>query len=239
MPDATYESLLTSHLGPVPESLLGENPAGAVYRDLLVQHPALGPCLPQLLKAHLILASAFRREGALYLCGNGGSFSDALHISGELTKSYLLDRTVGKGMRERLEDLPYGADLCELLEEGLPAVVLGANGALGSAVLNDRSDAGLVFAQELYALGAPGDVLLAISTSGGSRNVRMAVSVAKAKGISVIALTGPGPNPLAEEADHAICAPGEKVFSIQENHVILYHALCSAIEAEFFGDHSG
>ena len=120
------------------------------------------------------LVHCFRTGGTLYLCGNGGGMADALHISGELLKSYAHPRPLPEGLLRGLASQPDGGLLARNLEGGLRAVVLGANPALSSAVANDRPDRDVALAQELLALAHPGDVLLGISTSGNARNVAYA-----------------------------------------------------------------
>jgi D-sedoheptulose 7-phosphate isomerase len=105
---------------------------------------------------------------------------------------------------------------------------------LNSAFCNDV-DAALVYAQPLMALAKAPDVLLAISTSGNSRNVLEAVRVAKGLGIPVIGLTGQTGGQLRDLADICICVPERETFKIQEYHLPIYHALCAMLEAEFFG----
>ncbi|MBN1248829.1 MAG: SIS domain-containing protein, partial [Anaerolineae bacterium] len=172
--------------------------------------------------------------GTLYLCGNGGSMADALHISGELLKSYAHPRPLHEGLTRGLEAQPDGPLLLRNLEGGLRAVVLGANPALASAVANDRPDRDVGLAQELAALAHSGDVLLGISTSGNARNVAYAVQAARALSVTTIGLTGAGGGRLAQLADITIRVPAERTDRIQELHVLCYHALCEMLEVELF-----
>ena len=103
-----------------------------------------------------------------------------------------------------------------------------------TAFANDES-AELVFAQQVMGLGRAGDALLAISTSGNSRNVVQAAKVARAAGLAVIALSGKGGGTLARVADAAVVVPGSDTWEIQELHLPVYHAMCLALEEEFFG----
>ena len=160
--------------------------------------------------------------------------SDALHISGEMLKSYARPRPLVEHERAQLLKLPEGALLADNLERGLRAVVLGTNLALSSAVENDFREHNLAAAQELNALGRCGDVFVGISTSGKARNVRLAAQTAKAKGMSTVLLTGPKDSPLSKEVDISIQAPGERTDRIQENHILLYHCLCEMLERDFF-----
>ena len=211
-------------------------PCPAALQQLLKRQPALREAAKPLLQAFRTLSDRFRGGGTLYLCGNGGSMSDALHISGELLKSYAQPRALPEDLRQQLAAQPDGKILTRNLEPGLRSVVLGANLALSSAVANDMPDRDMNLAQELLALGRPGDVLLAISASGNASNVAYAAQTARALGLSVIALTGQDGGRLASLADIAIRAPARRTDRIQESHIQLYHTLCEMLEVEFFGD---
>ena len=106
--------------------------------------------------------------------------------------------------------------------------------AINSAVCNDI-DASLIYAQQLISLGTSSDVLLAISTSGNSKNVIEAAKVAKALGLTVIGLTGGGGGKLKELSNVCICVPESETYKVQELHLPIYHYLCAAVEKHFFG----
>jgi D-sedoheptulose 7-phosphate isomerase len=131
---------------------------------------------------------------------------------------------------------PDGTELARHLQQGLRCIPLGTNPALTSAIANDNPLRDIAYAQEIYALGRPGDVLLGISTSGGAQNVRYAASTAHALEMTVISLTGPGGGVLAAQADIAIRAPGRDTPEIQGWHIQLYHGLCEMLEAGEFGE---
>jgi D-sedoheptulose 7-phosphate isomerase len=206
--------------------------AASAYRELLADE-RLGDAPSALLQSYERIVASLENGGTLYLCGNGGSMADALHISGELIKSFALPRPVPASLSARLTRLPHGTDLAKHLQRGLRAHVLGANTALASAVANDVPLRGMVLAQELYALAREGDVLLALSTSGASLNVLRAVSLAKALSVTAIGLTGSAPNPLADLADIAVIVPHDRTDEVQELHQVLYHRLCLMLEAYF------
>ena len=217
------------------EALRRAHPAvGELYAALL-QHPALHLVAADLAQAYGAIGSSLEQGGTLYLCGNGGSFSDALHISGELLKSFVLPRPLSDELRARLRTEPGGAALAEHLQAGLRAHVLGCNNALASAAANDIPVPGIGYAQELCALARPGDVLLGISTSGRARNVLLAAATARAMGLTTIGLTGRAPNPLAAQAHISLCLPESATYRVQELHLALYHQLCLMLEARFFG----
>lgn len=153
-----------------------------------------------------LLIDALKNGKKVLSCGNGGSLCDATHFAEELTGRYRSNR------------------------DGLPAVAIN-DPAFLSCTANDFSYSE-VFSRYVEGVGAPGDVLLGISTSGKSANVLAAVQAAHAKEMKVVALTGPAGNPLAEVADIAICAPASAYSDrIQEIHGKVIHILIHAIEA--------
>jgi len=205
-----------------------------VLTDFLARRPDLQPVGSDLLQAYRALAQCLDAGGTIFLCGNGGSFADALHISGELLKSYERPRPLPDALVQRLKEQPGGERLAAHLQSGLRAVVLGANVALASAVQNDFSEDRLGLAQELLALARPGDSLLGLSTSGNAENVLQAVLTARALGLPVIVLTGQSGGRLAPLADVAIRVPAQGARPVQELHQPVYHALCSLLEMHFF-----
>ena len=214
-------------------------PVQQVTDALVARIPALADLVPDLQRAFRELTRCFKGGGTLFLCGNGGSMADALHISGELLKSYAKRRPLPEGLRARLAAQPGGESLARSLEPGLRAVVLGVNAALASAAANDLPDRDVNLAQELLALARPGDVLLGISTSGAARNVNYAAQAARALNLPVIAFTGREGGPLAAQADVALRVPADRTDRVQELHIQCYHALCEMLEVAFFGGADG
>jgi D-sedoheptulose 7-phosphate isomerase len=152
--------------------------------------------------------------GKVMACGNGGSASDAQHFAAEF---------VGRFERER---------------PGLAAIALTTDTSILTAVGNDY-DFNSIFSKQVQALGSPGDVLLAITTSGNSANVLAAVDAAKAKDMTVIALTGRGGGKMRErlgETDVHICVPHERTARIQEVHILVLHCLCDAVDLQLLGE---
>jgi D-sedoheptulose 7-phosphate isomerase len=209
-------------------------PAAPALQALLESHPSLNGCAGDLAQAFEALMRVFRAGGTLYICGNGGSMADALHIAGELDKSFRHPRGLTASQRERLLREPDGAALADALQQGLRTLPLGMNPALTSAIANDVPLRDVAYAQELFALARTGDALLAISTSGKAQNVRYAASVARALQMTVISLTGPSESPLSALAQVAIRAPGRDTAEIQSWHIHLYHTLCEMLEAASF-----
>ncbi len=208
----------------------------AIVDALLKRRPDLSICLKDIHAFHTALSNCFDGGHRFFTCGNGGSHADALHIVGELCKSFERKRPLEDTFRARLARLPLGSELQEHLEAGLPAITLGLNGALKTAVENDCPLPNIAFAQELNALMASGDMLLAISTSGNARNCMMALSVAKARGGVTAVLTGPHGGEMAGFADIAIKAPGNSTKVVQEAHAAIWHTLCLLIEARYFSE---
>jgi len=213
----------------------GHIPPGPL-QTLLAHHPELAATVGDLTVAFQATVAAQERGGCLYLCGNGGSMADALHISAELLKSYTLPRPLDPDLRTRLVQAgPDGAMLSEILQHGLRATVLGLNHSLSSALENDVSSPAIGYAQELLVLARPGDALLGISTSGNARNVCYAAQVARALGVTILSLTGQDGGKLARLADVAIRVPATQTDRVQELHVHVYHCLCEMLEIHFFG----
>jgi len=206
-----------------------------VISELVERFPGLQETVSDILAAYRILVGSYDAGGAVYLCGSGGSFCDCLHISGELLKSFERSRSLSDRQRQAFAGLPDGEALARELEQGLAAVVLGANPALSSAVLNDKDLANMNYAQELFSLGHSRDVLVGISTSGNARNVFLAAQVAKAIGMKIIAMTGSSGGVLAPLADVAIKVPAAATRKVQEFHEPVYHALCLMLEEHYFG----
>ena len=206
-----------------------------VINTLLERYPALAPCGEEILRAADNVIETYRRGGKLLLCGNGGSAADAEHIAGELGKRFLKPRPLDPAYREALS--AYGAvgeELCGALERGLPAIALTGHISLSTAFANDKNPL-MNFAQQVSVFGAPGDALIALSTSGNAKNCLYAAVAAKAKGMSVILLSGKQGGIIRPYADTAVVVPETETYKIQELHLPIYHALCAAAEEEFFG----
>lgn len=201
---------------------------------LISRQPALAPIAGDLTRAAELTASAFREGRKLLVCGNGGSAADSSHIVGELMKEFRLKRPVPAALQGEFRRFPEGDVLAAGLQGALPAVSLTDAPALSTAFANDARPE-LVFAQQVYGLGQRGDVLWCISTSGNSANVVQAARTAKVLGLSVVALTGRAGGVLAALAEAAVRVPADETFLVQEYHLPVYHALCLALEVEFFG----
>lgn len=197
---------------------------------LLSRYPVLAPCGNDIQRTVDAIEATFRRGGKLLLCGNGGSAADADHISGELLKGFCSKRPLNAAARERL-----GEELASQLQDALPAIPLHSLGAINTAWLND-CDPYHVYAQLVWGLGKAGDALLGISTSGNSKNVALAMQVARAKGLTTLGVSGASGGKLKTLAETCICVPSSETFKIQELHLPVYHAICLALEDIFFGN---
>jgi D-sedoheptulose 7-phosphate isomerase len=204
-------------------------------QTLITRYPDLSPCADDVRTTYDILRDTVHAGRKILVCGNGGSASDAEHIVGELMKGYMLKRPLPTNVRERLRGFfpDEGDYLADHLQGAIQAIALGSHTALTTAFANDVAP-DMIFAQQVYGYGQPGDTLLALSTSGNSGNVVRAVQVACAMGLHTIALTGQSGGKLKTLCDVTIRVPSDRTPDIQERHLPIYHALCEALEAEFF-----
>ncbi|HEV3278621.1 MAG TPA: D-sedoheptulose 7-phosphate isomerase [Terriglobia bacterium] len=178
----------------------------AVKRALL-EDASLLQALEQAARAVVL---SLRSGGKVLLFGNGGSAADAQHIAAELAGRYKLER------------------------RGLAAIALTANTSALTAISNDYSFEH-VYARQVEALGAPGDVAIGISTSGNSQSVVRGVQAARAKGLVTVAMTGHSGGRLKPEVDLCLQMPSEETPRIQETHILIGHILCDFVEQEIFG----
>jgi len=202
---------------------------------LLKRYLALQGCERELEAAFDLLVAAYQSGNKLLICGNGGSAADSEHMVAELMKGFLKRRPIPALHATQLEQTggPAGQAIASRLQGTLAAISLPSQVSLITAIANDV-DYEMIFAQQVYGLGRAGDVLLAISTSGNSKNVSNAVLVAKAFGLKSIVLTGRSGGELAPLADVAIKVPSDNVAEIQELHLPVYHWLSTELEETFF-----
>ena len=152
--------------------------------------------------------------GKVMACGNGGSAADAQHFAAEF---------VGRFERERPE---------------LGAIALSTDSSILTAIANDYHF-DQIFSKQVRALGQPGDVLLAISTSGNSRNVLAAIEAAHERDLIVVALTGKGGGKIAQvlrETDVHVCVPHDRTARIQDVHLLVLHCLCDGVDSQLLGE---
>jgi len=168
---------------------------------------------PLLLQAAALMSDCLRTGGKILVCGNGGSAADAQHFAGELVNRFEKNRP------------------------GLAAIAMTHDASVITSIANDFSFDD-IFARQVQALGRPGDMLLAISTSGGSPNVLRAVAAASAQQMSTIALTGKDGGALgrAEGVTLHLNIPHPSTPRVQEMHITVLHILCTLIDETLYGD---
>ena len=206
--------------------------------DLLTErYPSLEPIRQELIDAYLIMEESYSKGGKLLVAGNGGSAADSEHIVGELMKGFKMPRKASSEFAEKLKsvDEELGTVLAENLQGALPAIALDGHLALTTAYMNDCEPL-LCFAQQINGFGKPEDVFLGISTSGNSKNILYAATVAKAKGMKVIGLTGAKDSRMQDFSDICVKAPNTETYMIQELHLPIYHCWCLMLEEKFFGN---
>jgi len=171
---------------------------------------------PAIARAAQLLTRCLLSDGKILACGNGGSASDAQHFAAEM---------IGRFERERPE---------------LPAISLATDTSILTAVSNDYAF-DQIFAKQVRALGAKGDVLLAISTSGNSGNVLAAIDAAHDREMHIVAMTGKGGGRIGamlSAEDVHLCVPHDRTARIQEVHLLMIHCLCDAVDQTLLGDES-
>jgi len=163
---------------------------------------------PVIVQAAQAISLALAQGGKVLSCGNGGSAGDAQHFSSEMLNRFEMERP------------------------GLPAVALTTDSSTITSIANDY-DYNQVFSRQVQALGTPGDILLAISTSGNSDNIIEAATAARSRGMRVVALSGRDGGKLSgllEDQDIEICVPENSTARIQEVHLLVIHCLCDLID---------
>jgi D-sedoheptulose 7-phosphate isomerase len=161
-------------------------------------------------RAASMIADCFSASGKLLLCGNGGSAADAQHIAGEFINRFLPQN-----------------------RRALPAIALSTDGGVLTCIANDTGFEN-VFARQIEALGARGDVCLAITTSGNSPNIIAAIEQARALEMKVICLLGRDGGRCAPLCDLALIVPSNDTQRIQETHNLIGHAICELVELILF-----
>ena len=160
-----------------------------------------------------VMVGSLVGNGRILACGNGGSAADAQHFAAELVGRFEMER------------------------QGLAAIALTTDTSIMTAVANDYGFKA-IFERQVRALGQPGDVLLAISTSGNSPNVIEAIQAAQDNDLRVVALTGKGGGQIGEmlrDDDIHLCVPADRTARIQETHLLVIHCLCDGIDALLLG----
>lgn len=208
---------------------------GKILSACLARIPELLSSKEIIVQAYETILNCYRNGGKLLICGNGGSAADSEHIVGELMKGFLKRREILPEHRDKIkgvcgEEADYIADR---LQQALPAISLVSQSAIATAFANDVCG-DMVFAQQVFGYGRPGDVLIGLSTSGNAKNVVFAAKVAQSLSMKIIGMTGKTGGELKKWSNVTITAPSTETFLVQEYHVSIYHALCAMIEEEIF-----
>jgi len=185
----------------------------AHFRQSIQTKQAAEALAPEIVRAAETMTASLLRDGKILSCGNGGSAADAQHFSGELLGRFEIERP------------------------GLPAIALTTDTSTLTALANDYSFED-IFAKQVRALGQPGDILLAISTSGNSENVLRAITMAHDRSMAVIALTGGDGGKIAqklEASDTEIRVPSGRTCRVQETHILVIHCICDLIDVGLLG----
>lgn len=159
--------------------------------------------------ASKLIIEAYKNNKKVLTAGNGGSAADAQHIAAELVSKFLIDRPA------------------------LNAIALTTNSSIMTAVGNDYSHE-YVFARQIQAYGTKGDIYIAISTSGNSKNIIKSIEEAKKQELKIIGLTGAKECEMDKLCDLIIKVPSEKTPIIQESHITIGHLICAIVEHELF-----
>ena len=187
-------------------SELGALVDSSIRESIQVKQILLEEMIPKIVNTAEQIISTLKRGNKILVMGNGGSAADAQHIAAEL---------VGRFERER---------------RSLPIMALTSDTSVLTAIANDYG-VDQLFARQIEGLGTPGDLILAISTSGNSRNILEGVKTARAKGLNVIGLTGETGGELESLCPLSLCVPSSRTARIQEAHTTICHVLCEAVEA--------
>jgi len=184
----------------------------ALVDGVRVRQELIATELPAIVAAGELIAATLAAGGKVLLCGNGGSAADAQHIAAELVGRFVVER------------------------RGLPAIALTTDTSALTAIGNDYGYE-LVFRRQVEALGRPGDVLIAITTSGTSKNVVAAADAARALGVKVIGLTGARGRAFVDACDAGVVVPSGDTARIQECHIAIGHVWCAQVDAGYGAAH--
>lgn len=191
------------------EKEIYENIKSQLQSSSEVKHKIEEKCSDSIFAAAQSMTTTLQKGGKIFLCGNGGSAADSQHIAAELLVRLNLER------------------------DALPAIALTTDTSILTASANDY-DFAKIFVRQLQGLAKPGDLLIAISTSGNSGNVIEAVQHCKQNEIQTLVLTGKDGGKLAGLADQVIKVPSQNVQRIQEGHITIGHILCDIVEKNLF-----
>lgn len=204
-----------------------------IIDTLFESYPSITDCRADVEAACNMIIDCYKNNSKVLVCGNGGSAADSEHIVGELMKGFNLKRPMPEEMKATFDSFDNGRHIADTLQMPLRAISLVSHTGLMTAFSND-CDADLIFAQQVLGFGDEDDVLIALSTSGNSKNVVYAAETAKALGLKVLSITGGKESKLSALSDVTVKLPKYTPFEVQELTLPVYHALCAAVEDTFF-----
>ena len=211
-PTTSASEAAARHAGESGDDRLSRRVTSAVADSLEVKRRYFDAHAEEVVAAAEVVADCFRAGGKLLVCGNGGSAADAQHIAGEFVNQFLV-----RGRR------------------ALPALSLTTDGGVLTCIANDTGFE-RVFARQVEAFGAEGDVLLVITTSGNSPNVEAAAAAARGLGVKVVGLLGRDGGRVRPLCDLALVVESDDTQRIQETHNLVGHVLCDLVERILFSD---
>jgi len=179
--------------------------------SIRVKEAVTADLTPAIAQAAALWVKTLREGGLIAFCGNGGSAADCQHLAGELVSRFRRDRPSYRGL------------------------ALSTDTSILTAIGNDFGYE-RVFARQVEGLMRPGDLLVALSTSGTARNCVLAVEQARSMGVATMALTGASGGALKPLVDLCLCVPSSDTPRVQEAHITIGHILCDLVEAELSGD---
>ena len=183
-----------------------------IQDSIQVKTAMIEDCAGNIQKGAQVMIDAIKASGKILWCGNGGSAADAQHMAAELMGGLIS------------HDRP-----------AIASIALTTDSSFVTAWANDTGYES-IFSRQIEGLGEPGDVLIAISTSGNSENVIRGIDTAKSKSMKVIILTGKSGGQMADLGDVTICIPSDDTQRIQEGHLLAEHILCESVEAAIMGN---
>lgn len=207
------------------------------YMDnLFIHYPILESLSDNIFTFYSQFQKIFTNNKTLFVCGNGGSCSDAEHFVGELGKGFLSKRSISKEFADKLNTVYPNENLDKKLQGGFRVISLNGHPSLATAYINDV-DPFMVYAQQLFVFGQEGDGILGISTSGNAKNILNLFKIAKVMNIKTFLLTGNNNQGLCRPyADFIIDVPVKETYRIQEFHLPIYHTLAMMLEEKFFNN---
>ncbi len=204
--------------------------------EIVKRYPQLKDLRGSIHGALDLMVESFKNGGKLLAMGNGGSSADAEHICAELVKGMQLQRLLHQEERKAFAE--DSAIVPAMLQNGLPAMSLGIAHSFLTAFINDVHPE-YIFAQQIWVHGKPNDIVVALSTSGMSKNIILGLKIAKAKGLKSVLFTAAIPNACSALADISIHVPEIETPRVQELHLPIYHYLCFQLEKFFFDPDEG